>query len=170
MDSMLSTLDKPRTEISKMAPQIHKLKVNPQKVGDIIGRGGETINKIIEETGVEIDIQDEGLVIVSSPPGNSQGAKDAIAWIENLTQEPEVGKVYNGKVVKIMDFGAFVQLFPGTDGLVHISELADHRVEKVTDVVQEGEVIKVKLLSIDDKGRLQLSKIAAEKESNSKNE
>ncbi|HUC20219.1 MAG TPA: S1 RNA-binding domain-containing protein, partial [Candidatus Polarisedimenticolaceae bacterium] len=127
-----------------------------------IGKGGETINKIIGETGVEIDIEDSGLVMIAST--NAEAAQDAIAWIQRLTTRPEVGKIYTGKVVKIMEFGAFVEVMPGKDGLVHISQIADSRIDKVTDVLHEGDEVTVKLMEIDDKGRLNLSMKAAKAE------
>lgn len=159
MGKMMEVLDAPRGEMSKFAPRIDKLMINPDKIREVIGKGGETINKIIAETGVEIDIEDNGLVMIAST--DQEGAKKAIDWIKGLTEDPEVGKIYDGTVVKIMDFGAFVNIAPGKDGLVHISQLADERVEKVTDVVGEGDVVKVKLMEIDSQGRLNLSIKAA---------
>src|SRR5690606_10076521 len=133
-------------------PRIEKIKINPEKIGAIIGKGGEMINKITSETGAQVDINDDGLVTVSAV--DTEAIEKAMTWIEGLVEEPEVGKVYNGKVVKVMDFGAFVQFMPGVDGMVHISELADERVEKVTDVVNEGDEVKVKLMAVDDRGRM----------------
>jgi polyribonucleotide nucleotidyltransferase len=160
MAAMMKCIDKPREEMSPYAPRIYKLMINPEKIKDVIGKGGETINKIIAETGVEIDIEDSGLVMIAAQDGESANA--AIDWIKGLTEDPEVGKIYTGRVVKIMEFGAFVNIMPGKDGLVHVSQLADKRVEKVEDIVQLGDTIKVKLMEIDDKGRLNLSKKAAE--------
>jgi len=156
LSHMLNTLAAPRAELSPNAPRITQIKINPDKIREVIGKGGETINKIIAETGAEIDIKDDGLIFVSSV--EAKGAEEAIAKIKAITAEPEIGRIYHGKVVKIMDFGAFVEIMPGRDGLVHISELADHRVEKVSDEVKEGDTITVKLVAIDDKGRLNLSK------------
>jgi polyribonucleotide nucleotidyltransferase len=119
------------------------------------GKGGEMINKITSETGAEIDIKDDGLITVASPDGES--IQKALDWIKSLTEEPEVGRVYEGKVVSIKDFGAFVNIMPGTDGMVHISQLSNERVEKVTDVLSEGQMVKVKLTGIDERGRLSLS-------------
>jgi polyribonucleotide nucleotidyltransferase len=133
--------------------------INPDDIKVVIGKGGEMINKIIAETGVEIDIEDSGLVMIASTSG--EAAQKALTWIEQLTARPEIGKIYQGKVVKIMDFGAFVEFMPGKDGLVHVSQIADHRVEKVTDVLKEGQTVTVKLVEIDDKGRLNLSMKAA---------
>lgn len=152
---MLSTLAEPRAALSPYAPRIEKIKINPEKIGAVIGKGGEVINKITAETGAEIDIKDDGLITVASPDGES--IEKAIAWIKSLTEEPEVGRTYEGTVVSIKDFGAFVNILPGLDGMVHISRLADKRVEKVTDVLKEGQVVRVKLMEIDDRGRLALS-------------
>jgi polyribonucleotide nucleotidyltransferase len=159
MGKMMEVLDAPRTEMSEFAPRIDKLMINPDKIREVIGKGGETINKIIAETGVEIDIEDNGLVMIAST--DQEGAKRAIEWIKGLTEDPEVGAIYTGTVVKLMDFGAFVNIAPGKDGLVHVSQMADERVEKVTDVVQEGDIVKVKLMEIDGQGRLNLSMKAA---------
>ena len=155
MQAMLKVIDKPRPELAPHAPRISKLMINPDDIKLVIGKGGETINKIIDETGVEIDIEDNGLVMIASTDG--EAAKKAIAQIERLTARPDVGAIYTGKVVKIMDFGAFVEFMPGKDGLVHISQIADRRIDKVTDVLHEGDEVKVKLVEIDDKGRLNLS-------------
>ncbi len=152
---MLTVLDAPRTNLSPFAPRIEKIKINPDKIGAVIGKGGEVINKITSETGAEIDIKDDGLITVASPNGES--IERALEWIRGLTEEPEVGKTYNGTVVTIKDFGAFVNIMPGTDGMVHISKLAEGRVEKVTDVLKEGQKVRVKLMEIDDRGRLSLS-------------
>ncbi|EDK72739.1 Polyribonucleotide nucleotidyltransferase [candidate division TM7 genomosp. GTL1] len=155
LEHMLSTLPEPRPELSPYAPRIEKLMVNPEKIGAIIGKGGETINKITAETGAEIDIKDDGLVTISAV--EHEAIQKALEWVKSLVEEPEVGKVYEGKVVKIMEFGAFVNIMPGIDGMVHISQLSDQRVEKVTDVVKEGDIVRVKLVAIDDRGRLNLS-------------
>jgi polyribonucleotide nucleotidyltransferase len=125
----------------------------------VIGKGGEVINKITAETGAMIDIKDDGLITVAS--SDTESIERALEWIRGLTEEPEVGTIYEGKVVSIKDFGAFVNIMPGIDGMVHISELSDARVEKVTDVLTEGQIIKVKLIGIDDRGRLSLSVKAA---------
>ncbi len=161
MGRMMEVLDKPRPELAPFAPRITKLMINPDKIREVIGKGGEVINKIIAETGVEIDIEDSGLVMIAS--SDAEAAQKALDWIESIVAEPEVGKVYSGEVVKIMDFGAFVNIMPGKDGLVHISQLSDARVEKVEDVVKLGDKIKVKLMEIDSQGRLNLSKKAADK-------
>ncbi|HET7630045.1 MAG TPA: polyribonucleotide nucleotidyltransferase [Candidatus Saccharimonadales bacterium] len=155
LEHMLTTLAEPRNTLSPYAPQIEKIKINPEKIGSIIGKGGETINKITSETGAQVDIKDDGLVTVAS--SDLESIKKAVDWIKSLVEEPEVGKIYEGPVVKIMEFGAFVNIMPGIDGMVHISQLAEGRVEKVTDVIKEGDVIRVKLNSIDERGRLSLS-------------
>jgi polyribonucleotide nucleotidyltransferase len=156
---MMEVLDKPREEMSPFAPRISKVMINPEKIALVIGKGGETINKIIAETGVEIDIEDSGLVMIAST--DADGAKRAIEIIKGLTEDPEIGRIYEGTVVKLMEFGAFVNILPGKDGLVHISQLADKRVEKVGDVVKLGETVQVKLMDIDAQGRLNLSLKAA---------
>ena len=159
LEHMISIIDTPREKLSPYAPRIEKIMINPEKIGAIIGKGGEMINRITSETGAEIDIKDDGLVTVAAIDGES--IEKAMNWIKGLVEEPEVGKIYDGTVVKIMDFGAFVNFMPGTDGMVHISELAEGRVEKVTDVIKEGEQVKVKLMAIDDRGRMNLSIKAA---------
>jgi polyribonucleotide nucleotidyltransferase len=155
LEHMVSIIKEPREKLSPYAPRIEKIKINPEKIGAIIGKGGEMINKITSETGAQVDINDDGLVTVSAI--DTAAIEKAMTWIEGLVEEPEVGKIYTGKVVKVMDFGAFVQFMPGVDGMVHISELADERVEKVTDKVNEGDEVKVKLMAIDDRGRMNLS-------------
>ncbi|MBB1555816.1 polyribonucleotide nucleotidyltransferase [Candidatus Saccharibacteria bacterium] len=155
LEHMLSVLPQPRQTLSPYAPRIEKIKINPDKIGAVIGKGGEVINKITAETGAMIDIKDDGLITVASPDGKT--LEKALNWIRSLTEEPEVGKIYTGKVVTIKDFGAFVNILPGTDGMLHISQLSDKRVEKVTDVIKEGQMVKVKLSGIDEKGRLNLT-------------
>jgi polyribonucleotide nucleotidyltransferase len=162
LDKMLEVLDAPREELSPFAPRIYKLMINPEKIALVIGKGGETINKIIAETGVEIDIEDSGLVMISAT--EPEGAHAAMDMVRGLTEDPEVGKIYTGRVVKLMDFGAFVNIMPGKDGLVHISQLSDKRVEKVSDVVNVGDSVKVKLTEIDSAGRLNLSIKAAQQD------
>ncbi len=152
---MMEVLDAPRAEMSPFAPRISKLMISPDKIKDVIGKGGETINRIIAETGVEIDIEDSGLVMIASV--DADGAERAIEIIRGLTEDPEVGTIYTGTVVKLMDFGAFVNIMPGKDGLVHISQMSDKRVEKVADVVKLGDKVRVKLQEIDAQGRLNLS-------------
>ncbi len=153
---MLETLPEARKDLSPYAPRIEKIQINPEKIRDVIGKGGEMINKIIAETGAEIDIRDGGLVMVAAPDKSAIDA--AIKWIRDLTTEPEVGAIYeNCRVVKIMDFGIFVEIMPGQEGLVHVSEMADKRVEHPGDLVKEGDTVTVKLVAVDDRGRLVLS-------------
>jgi len=167
LEHMLTTMDSPRKELSPYAPRVETITINPEKIRDVIGKGGETINKIIAETGAEIDIKDDGTVMIASPDKTS--IDGAIQYIRTLTEEPEVGKIYeNAPVVSVMDFGAFVQILPGKDGLVHVSEMKEERVEKPSDVVKEGDKVTVKLVAIDDRGRLQLSMKAAQRELNGK--
>ncbi len=144
-----------RKELSPYAPRIITLQINPDKIRDVIGPGGKIINEIIAETGVSIDIEDDGLVMVTTK--DAAAGEKAIAWIKNLTREVKVGEVFQGKVIKIMNFGAFVEILPGQEGLVHISELAPHRVEKVEDVVKEGEIIAVKVKGVDEQGKISLT-------------
>lgn len=155
LNHMLSVIDKPRTELSPYAPRIEKIKINPEKIGAIIGKGGEMINKITSETEAEIDIKEDGLITVSS--SDKEKIEKALTWIKSLVEEPEIGKIYRGKVVSIKDFGAFVNILPGIDGMLHISRLSEKRVEKVTDVIKQDQEIWVKLDQIDDKGRLSLT-------------
>jgi len=162
LDAIHEAIPEPRKELAPNAPRIISIQIDPDKIRDVIGKGGETIQKITKETGVEIDIEDSGIIMITST--NQEAAKLAREWIERITYEPKIGDIFTGKVVKIMEFGAFVEMVPGKDGLVHISELADHRVEKVEDVVKEGDIIKVKLIDIDDKGRYKLSHKQALKE------
>lgn len=155
LKSMLQTLAEPRKELSPYAPRIEKIKINPEKIGAVIGKGGEVINKITAETGAEIDIKEDGLITVAGP--DAAKIQQAIEWIRSLTEEAEVGKIYTGTVVSIKEFGAFINIMPGQDGMVHISELSRERVEKVEDVLHEGQVVKAKLIGIDERGRLSLS-------------
>ncbi|HSX32144.1 MAG TPA: polyribonucleotide nucleotidyltransferase [Candidatus Saccharimonadales bacterium] len=165
LEHMISVMPEHRAELSPYAPRVESIKVNPDKIRDIIGKGGETIQKITGETGTEIDIKDDGIVMISSPDGES--IKKAIQWIRDITEDPEVGAIYYDKpVVSVMDFGAFVQIMPGKDGLVHVSEMSEERVNKPSDVVKEGDKVTVKLVAVDDRGRLQLSMKAAVRELN----
>jgi polyribonucleotide nucleotidyltransferase len=167
LQHMLSVISEPKPELSPYAPRVESIQINPDKIREIIGKGGETIQRITAESGTEIDIKDDGTVMIASP----DGAKIAIAkqMINDIVAEPEVGAIYYDKpVVSVMDFGAFVQIMPGKDGLVHVSELSEDRVEKVSDVVKEGDTVTVKLVAIDDRGRLQLSMKAAARELNEK--
>ncbi len=160
---MLETMPAHRDSLSPYAPRVESIQINPDKIREVIGKGGEVIQKITAETGTEIDIKDDGTVMVASPDGES--IEKALQWIRSIVAEPEVGKIYvDVPVVSVMDFGAFVQIMPGKDGLVHISELSEERVEKTSDVVKEGDLVTVKLVAIDDRGRLQLSMKAAQRE------
>ena len=158
LGKMLECIPEPRKQLKKYAPKITTIKVNPEKIKDIIGPGGKVIKKIVEDTGAQIDINDDGTVYIAA--ADSASADAAIKTIQDITAEPEVGKIYTGKVTRIMNFGAFVEFMPGREGLVHISQLAKERVEKVEDVVSVGDEIVVKLVEIDSKGRLNLSRKA----------
>ena len=155
LEHMLSVLPGPRDHLSPYAPRIEKLMINPDKIGAVIGKGGEMINKITSETGAEINIEENGLVTVAAADGEK--IEKALEWIRSLTEEPEVGKIYKGKVVTIKDFGAFVNILPGIDGMLHISQISEKRIDKVTDVLKVGQEVKVRLDAIDEKGRLNLS-------------
>ena len=152
---MMSVISEPKTKLSPYAPRIEKIMINPEKIGAIIGKGGEMINKITSETGAEIDIKDDGLITVAS--ADTESIEKALTWIKSLTEEPEVGKLYHGKVVSIKDFGAFVNIMPGIDGMLHISQISEERTENVSDVLKEGQEVWVKLDKIDEKGRLSLT-------------
>ncbi len=156
LDRMTTIIDGPRPNLSVHAPRIFTVKIRPDKVRDVIGPGGKVVRGIIEKTGVSIDIEDDGTIYVASV--DEPSAKAAIAMIQDLTQEAEIGRIYRGIVKKIMDFGAFVEIFPGTDGLVHISQLDHTRVKTVTDIVKEGDEVMVKVLEIDNQGRIRLSR------------
>jgi polyribonucleotide nucleotidyltransferase len=163
LEHMLSVIAEPRKEMSPYAPRVESIKINPDKIREVIGKGGETIQRITGETGAEIDIKDDGTIMIASPDGAS--IEKAIQWIRDIVEEPEVGRIYKDvPVVSVMDFGAFVQIMPGKDGLVHVSEMKEERVNKPSDVVKEGDKVTVKLVAIDDRGRLQLSMKAAAKE------
>ncbi len=159
LDKMLAVLPRPRSEMSTYAPRITTIMINPDKIRDIIGPGGKMIRKITEETGAQIDVEDDGRVFIAAV--DQEGGKRAIDWIKGLTDEVEVGKIYKGKVVRIMPFGTFVEVLPNQDGLVHISKLTDHRVERVEEVCNIGDEIVVKAVEIDSQGRLNLSRQAA---------
>lgn len=156
LEHMLNVLPGPRKELSQYAPRVETMKINPDKIKDVIGKGGETIQGIIAETGADIDIKDDGVIFLASNDGEMMAKTKQM--IADLTAEPEVGTVYKDRpVVKVMDFGVFVNIMPGTDGMVHVSEMADERVESPSDVVSEGDLVDVKLMAIDDRGRLNLS-------------
>jgi polyribonucleotide nucleotidyltransferase len=159
LDVMDDAIAEPREELSQYAPRIISIMINPEKIGEVIGPKGKTIRGIQEETGAKIDIDDSGLVMISSPGG--EGGERARQMVEAIVEEPEVGRIYEGVVKTTTSFGAFVEILPGTEGLCHISELQEKRTEKTEDVLEVGDVTKVKLLSIDEKGRLRLSRKAA---------
>ena len=155
LGEMNKVISEPSTEMSHYAPRYLKMKINPEKIRDVIGKGGAVIKSITEETGVSIDISDEGMVKIASSEGAA--AEEARRQVEQLTADVEVGSIYEGKVAKLMDFGAFVTILPGKDGLVHVSQICEERVENVSDKLTEGEIVKVKVLEIDKQGRIRLS-------------
>src|SRR5437667_1369736 len=159
LSEMAKTLGAPRKELSKYAPRIETLKINPEKIGALIGRGGKNIKKLVEESGCEINIEDDGTVNIFSV--SSEGMTIARDAIMGMTAEAEIGKIYHGRVVTIKEFGALVEFLPGKDGLVHISELANFRVKQTEDIVKLGDEIWVKCLGVDEKGRVRLSRKAA---------
>ncbi len=159
VDKMRDALGQPREELSPYAPRVVTIQINPEKIRDVIGPGGKVIRSIVAETGAKIDVDDSGKVVVMSPDG--EACDKAIDRIRKLTVEPEVGQLYKAKVVRITDFGAFAEILPGIDGLIHISQLDHSRVRKVTDVVKEGEEVLVKVIEIDKDGRIRLSRKAA---------
>ncbi|OQW54930.1 MAG: polyribonucleotide nucleotidyltransferase [Proteobacteria bacterium SG_bin7] len=162
LNEMEKVMTKSRTQISEYAPRIETIKIKPEKVREVIGSGGKVIRGIIEETGVKIDIEDDGTIHIASV--DPLKTKAAIALIQAICEEPEVGKVYNGKVVKIVEFGAFVEVLPNVQGLLHISEVAHERIRNVTDVLSEGEKVDVKILDIDRSGRIKLSRKALQQQ------
>src|SRR5436853_4601438 len=159
---MKQAIEGSRTELSSYAPRIIKIKINPDKIRDVIGKGGVVIRGIQEETGTTIEIEDDGTVSIACV--SSEGGEAAKKRIQELTADVEVGRIYEGTVLRLLDFGAIVQVLPGKDGLLHISQIAKERVNNVSDYVKEGQVVKVKVLEADDKGRLRLSMKAAAEE------
>jgi polyribonucleotide nucleotidyltransferase len=159
MDKVIS---EPRQEMSEYAPRLISFKIDPEKIRDVIGKGGTTIRAITEETGASIDLDDDGTVRVASV--DKAAGEEARRRIELITADVEVGTIYEGKVAKIMDFGAFVNILPGRDGLVHISQISDERVENVSDKLKEGDTVRVKVLEIDRQGRIRLSMKAVKAE------
>ena len=155
LGKMAAALDQSRTEVSTFAPRMTTMKINREKIREVIGPGGKVIREICETTGAKVDIDDDGNITIAGQDG--QSLESAMAMINNIAGEPEVGAVYSGKVVKIMEFGAFVNFMGSKDGLVHISELASTRVQKVSDIVQVGDVVQVKVLGFDDRGKIKLS-------------
>ena len=159
---MLQTLPAPRPELSPYAPRIEKLQVAQDKIGAIIGKGGETINKITSETGVDINIDESGLVTFAS--ADAEKMRQAVDWVRSLVEEPEVGKTYVGTVVGLKDFGAFINILPGVDGMLHVSKIANHRINNPADVLSMGQEVRVKLTMIDDKGRLSLTMLGVDQD------
>ena len=155
LGKMQEAMGEAKTEVSSFAPKLFTMKINPEKIRDVIGKGGATIRALTEETGTQINIEEDGTITIAATDGDK--AEAAKKRIEEITAEVEIGKVYEGPIVKILEFGALVNLLPGKDGLLHISQIAHERVEKVTDYLQEGQVVKVKVLETDDKGRVKLS-------------
>lgn len=159
LEKMLGTIPESRSNLSPYAPRIIVFHINPEKIRDVIGPGGKMINRIIDETGVQIDIEDDGSIFVTSP--DEVSSKKAVEWIENLTREVKPGEIFQGRITRIMNFGAFAEVLPNQEGLIHISELADTRVERVEDVVHVGDMVPVVVKNIDDQGRINLSRKAA---------
>jgi len=155
LEKMRGAIDAPRTELSAWAPRMITMKIKPEKIRDVIGKGGAVIRAITEETGTTIDIQDDGMVTIACV--SSEGGEKARQRIEELTADVEVGKVYDGTVLKLLDFGAIVSVLPGRDGLLHISQIANERVNSVGDHLKEGQAVRVKVIEADEKGRLRLS-------------
>jgi polyribonucleotide nucleotidyltransferase len=162
LERMAAAIATPRAQLSTHAPRIVTIRINPDKIREVIGPGGKVIRGIIEKTGANIDIEDDGRINIAS--ADESASQAAIDIIRGITAEAEIGKIYRGKVKKIMDFGAFVEIFPGTDGLVHISQIADQRVKSVSDVLKEGEEVMVKVLEVDKQGRVKLSRREALRE------
>ncbi len=158
LDKMLEVIDKPRSELSQYAPRVISFMIKPEKIREVIGPGGKTINEIIAATGVKIDIEDDGTVMITST--NEEGGKKAQDWVKNLTREVLPGEEFEGRITRIMDFGAFAEILPGQEGLIHISELAPYRVNKVSDIVKVGDVVSVKVVNVDELGRINLSRKA----------
>ena len=155
LGEMAKAINTARAELGEHAPRIETFKIPTDKIREVIGTGGKVIREIVEKTGAKINVEDDGTVKVASANGDS--IKAAVKWIKSIASDPEVGQIYEGTVVKVMDFGAFVNFFGAKDGLVHISQLASSRVQKTSDVVKEGDKVKVKLLGFDDRGKVRLS-------------
>ena len=158
LDRMAETIAEPRPDISRFAPRIVTIKIPVKKIGGVIGPGGKMIRSIIDQTGVKIDIEDDGTVNIAST--SSEATEKAIRIIEELTATAEIGKTYLGTVVKVVDFGAFVEIFPGTDGLLHISEVAEHRIRDIYQEINNGDKMMVKVLNVDDNNKIRLSRRA----------
>jgi polyribonucleotide nucleotidyltransferase len=160
LGKMQEALPHTKTELSDFAPRLITIKIHPDKIREVIGKGGSVIQAITKETGTQIDIQDDGTITIASV--NALAGQAAKARIEQITSDVEPGRIYEGKVAKLMDFGAFVTISPGKDGLVHVSQISNDRVEKVSDVLKEGDIVKVKVLEVDKQGRIRLSMKAVE--------
>ena len=158
MEKMLAVIARPREEMSKFAPRVTIIKIDPEKIGKVIGPGGKMIRSITEQFNVKVDIEDDGSVFISSPSG--EGAAQAVAMIRGMTEDPKIGEIYTGKVTRVADFGAFVEILPGIDGMVHISQLADYRVNRVEDIVKLGDELTVMVIDIDPAGKIRLSRTA----------
>jgi polyribonucleotide nucleotidyltransferase len=159
LQKMQEAMEAPRGELSAFAPRMIKMKINPEKIRDVIGKGGAVIRALTEETGTQIDIEDDGTIIIASV--DMEKGREAERRIRELTAEVEVGKIYDGTVLRLLDFGAIVQILPGRDGLLHISQIAAERVNQVSDYLKEGQAVKVKVIEADEKGRVRLSMKAA---------
>jgi len=155
LNKIEKTIQKPRPELSPWAPRVYIIQIKPEKIREVIGPGGKIINEIIEECGVSINVEDSGQVFVTAE--KEEGAKKAVSWIKNITREIRTGEIFQGKVKRIVDFGAFIEIIPGQEGLCHISQIAPFRVEKVEDIIKVGEIVPVKVISIDEQGRINLS-------------
>lgn len=155
LEKIEKVLAKPRPQLSPYAPRILTLQINPEKIREVVGPGGKTINEIIADTGVAIDIQPSGLIFITAE--KEESAQKALSWIKNITREVKVGEVFQGKVKKILDFGAFVEILPNQEGLIHISQLSDRRIRRIEDVIKMGEVVPVKVIGIDNQGRINLA-------------
>ena len=155
LEKMDKVLAKPRPELSPWAPRIYTLQIKPEKIREVIGPGGKVINEIIDKCEVSIDIEDSGIVFITAE--KEEAGLKALEWIKNITREVKVGEIFQGKVKRILNFGAFVEILPGQEGMVHISQLAPYRVGKVEDVVKVGDIVPVKVIEIDEQGRINLS-------------
>jgi polyribonucleotide nucleotidyltransferase len=155
LEKMQAAMGEAKTEVSDFAPKLFTMKINPEKIRDVIGKGGATIRALTEETGTQINIEEDGTITIAATDGAK--AQEAKRRIEEITAEVEIGKVYEGPITKILDFGALVNLLPGKDGLLHISQISHERIGKVTDVLAEGQIVRVKVLETDEKGRVKLS-------------
>jgi polyribonucleotide nucleotidyltransferase len=155
LDKILATIPEPRKNMSQYAPRIITMHINPDKIRNVIGTGGKIINEIIDQTGVQIDIEDDGSIFITSVDETS--ALKAQKWIDNLTHEVKPGEMFNARVTRLMTFGAFAEILPGQEGLIHISEFSDQRVNRIEDVAQVGDIIAVKVKQIDDQGRINLT-------------